>query len=170
MTDDSRRKYTRRELMNLWSSGFAGDEDEIEKLSGFADCPTEQAETMLDNFRKTTAARKAAEAEEARKQKPPRKKKTAPADDGEVVEIEEPFPASDLIAAAVNSSHGFSRVLASGLARDRKRSVIVERVTRNGEYYYREKYTVYTYFKNKDAAISAARTRRLKLTLFDDPK
>ena len=170
MTED-KRKYTRRELQNLWGSGFKDKPDEIQTLSDFADCSEPEAAEMLKSFRRTAAAQKAAAAEEARKQKPPRKKKDhAPDEVGEVVEIEEVFPSDALIAAAVNSNHGFSRVLASGLARDRKRSVIVERVTRNGEYFYREKYTVYSYYKGKDEAIQQAKKRRLKLTVYSSDK
>lgn len=168
MTED-RKRYTRRELQNIWGSGFRDEPDEIQALSDFADCDTAIAAKMIKGFKATAKARRAAEAEEARKQKPPRKKKDpAPVEDGEIDEIEEVFPSDALIAAAVNSSHGFSRVLASGLARDRKRSVIVERVTRNGEYYFREKYTVYSYYKGKDGAIDAARKHKLKLTVYGD--
>lgn len=166
MTDDSRRKYTRRELMNLWGSGFAGDEDEIEKLSGFADCDTTIAAEMITSFRKTAAAQKATEAEANRMKKPPRKKKDpAPVEDGEV-EISEPFPATDLIAAAVNAAHGFSVVIAEALSRDRKRSVLVERVSYHGERYYRLKTTCYSHFKSKEQAIAAAKQHRLKLKVY----
>lgn len=167
MTDDSRRKYTRRELMNLWSSGFAGDEDEVEKLAGFADCRVEQAEAMIESFRKTAAAQKAAEAEANRMKKPPREKKDpAPDECREVVEIGEPFPATDIVAAAVNAAHGFSVVIAEALSRDRKRSVLVERVSYHGERYYRLKTTCYSHFKSKEQAIAAAKQHRLKLKVY----
>ena len=167
MTED-RKRYTKRELENIWGSGFRDEPDEIQAISDFADCDTTIAAEMIKGFKATAKARRAAEAEANRKK--PRKEKAPPVETEEITEVSEPFPASDLIAAAVNSSHGFSRVLASGLARDRKRSVIVERVTRNGEYIFREKYTVYSYYKGKDEAIQQAKKRRLKLTVYSSDK
>ena len=167
MTDDSRRRYTKRELQNLWASGFDGVDDEAERLAGFADCPTEQAEAMIESFRKTAAAQKAAEAEANRMKKPPREKKDpAPIEDGEIA-FSEPFPAADVVAAAVNASHGFSVVEASGMSRDRRRSIIVERITHHGEYFHRIKVTYFTYYKTKNQAIEAAQKHKLKLTVFD---
>ena len=166
MTD--KRQYTRRELRCLWA-GFAGESDESERLAGFADCSVEQAAAMIKSFRTTAAARKAAAAEEARKQKPPRKKKApAQAEDEEVVEIGELFPATDLIAAAVNAGHKLSIVEASGMAFGRRKSVIVERISYHGEYYHRVKFTQYSHYKTRSEAIEAARKHKLKLTIFND--
>ena len=165
MTDDSRRRYTKRELQNLWASGFDGVDDEAERLAGFADCPTEQAEAMIESFRKTAAAQKAAEAEANRKK--PRKEKAPPVETEEITEVSEPFPATDIVAAAVNASHGFSVVEASGMSRDRRRSIIVERITHHGEYFHRIKVTYFTYYKTKNQAIEAAQKHKLKLTVFD---
>lgn len=169
MADNPRSKYTRTELMNLWASGFKDDADEIEKLAGFCDCPVVQAAEMVKSFRTTAAARKAEAAEEARKQKPPKEKK-APVPVAEEVEISEPFPATDIVAAATNSAHGFSVVEASGMSRDRKRSVIVERVSYHGEYLHRVKVTNYAHYKSKEQAIQAAKTHRLNLTVYGSSK
>ena len=170
MTED-KRKYTRRELQNLWGSGFKDKPDEIQTLSDFADCSEPEAAEMLKSFRRTAAAQKAAAAEEARKQKPPRKKKApAQAEDEEVVEIEEAFPSDALIAAAVNAGHKLSIVEASGMAFGRRKSVIIEKIGHRGEFYHRLKVTTYAFYKTKDEAVAAARKHKLKLTLFDDPK
>lgn len=93
---------------------------------------------------------------------------SAPVRDREVVEIEEVFPSTDLIAAAVNAGHKLTVVEASGMAFGRRKSVIVERISYHGEYYHRVKYTQFSYYETKDEAIEAARKHKLKLTLYGD--
>lgn len=139
-------------------------------LSDFADCDTKQAEAMIAEFRTTAAARKAAAAEEARKKPPQKKKDPAPAEDGEVAEIGEPFPAADVIAAATNSVHKFSIVEASAFSRDRRRALIIEEINHHGERYHRIKTTSYAYFRTKEQAISAAKAHRMKLTIYENSK
>lgn len=170
MTDDSRRRYTKRELQNLWASGFDGVDDEAERLAGFADCPTEQAEAMIESFRKTAAAQKAAAAEESRKRKPPRlKKDTVPAETEEL-KISEPFPAESIVSAAINAEHSLSIVEAEAHSRDRARFLCVERVNRCGMPCHRLKLTTYHYFRSREEALQAARQHRMKLTVYDTPK
>ena len=167
MTEDN-RKYSRRELRCLWA-GFAGEPDEAERLAGFADCDVKIAAEMIKSLRETAASRRAAEAEEARKQKPPRKKKDpVTVEDGEITEVSEPFPTTDIVAAAVNSAHGYSIIEASGMAFGRRKSVIVEKIGHRGQFFHRLKVTTYNYYETKEQAIAAAKQHRLKLTLFDD--
>lgn len=163
-------RYTKRELENLWASGFSEKEDAAQMLSDFADCDAKQAEEMIADFRTTAAARKAAAAEESRKRKPPRlKKDTVPAETEEL-KISEPFPAESIVSAAINAEHSLSIVEAEAHSRDRARFLCVERVNRFGMPCHRLKLTTYHYFKSREEALQAARQHRMKLTIYDTPK
>ena len=167
MTED-RKRYTRRELQNIWGSGFRDEPDEIQALSDFADCDTTIAAEMIKGFKATAKARRAAEAEANRKK--PRKEKAPPVEIEEITEVSEPFPATDIVAAAVNSAHGYSIIEASGMAFGRRKSVIVEKIGHRGQFFHRLKVTTYNYYETKEQAIAAAKQHKIKLTLFDNPE
>lgn len=166
-------RYTKRELQNLWGSGFAGSENEVTILSDFADSTEQEASEMIGQFRSTAAARKASEAEEKRRK---RKKKEAvlkPDPDDELdpeIFIDDAFPCDSIIAAAINSEHSLSVVEAEAHSRDRTRVLCVEKVNRCGVPCHRVKMTTYRFFKSRDAALTAARQHRMKLTVYGSHK
>ena len=73
----------------------------------------------------------------------------------------ETYPIDSLIAAAVNQKHHLTTIEAAG--HSRTRSVIVERVNINGEWYHRTKTTSYLYFHTRRDAVQNARTRGIRI-------
>ena len=112
----------------------------------------------------TAAAKRAAEADRARRsvnnsttEDTGRKSVPQKADPVKI----ETYPIDSLIAAAVNQKHHLTTIEAAG--HSRTRSVIVERVNINGEWYHRTKTTSYLYFHTRRDAVQNARTRGIRI-------
>lgn len=127
----------------------------------------------------TAAAERAAEAEKERLQREKnaerqrryrethaeelrqKRKKTATLEE---LSVSEPFPADTVIAAAVNQANGFTVVEAEG--HHANKHVIIENVSLDGVPVHRVKTVQYSYHKSFAAALTAAKSNKLKLQFF----
>ncbi len=82
------------------------------------------------------------------------------------VDIKDIFPADSVIAAAINQKHGLTTVEAVG--QTRRQTIIVEEIRIGGVVYHRLKKTQFFYFRNKNDALIAAKTGRIKLDIYGE--
>lgn len=172
--------YSLSELKKLWL-GFAGDTDEVQKLSGFAQCSPAQAKRLIQDFKATSRTKRLAEADAQRKlandttttEAPPespekpqkRKSKKVPEAEEEAEEIPVPgeFVPDAIIAAAVAQKHGLSVVEAEGRNKHGSKVVLIENVSVDGIGYHRVKVVEYQYFRSFNSALATAKKQRVKI-------
>ncbi|MCR5137792.1 MAG: hypothetical protein K6C12_12035 [Oscillospiraceae bacterium] len=147
MTAEELRAY-RRQKMQEYRARM--DPAERERLNA------ERARKAREKRAAETPEEKAARAEKERQRKRDRNLKQKTAQDLAEKNIDTPFPADAIIAAAVNAKHGITTVEAE--SRSHNHYCIVERVYIGGTSVHRTKTVTYEYYKNKADAITAAKS------------